>query len=157
MSQPGASAQTDPGAFGDFAIVSERNRMYPQQVWWLLAGVIGLISIAHVLSLLYATSYTLRHGRAPVDTGGKQDIEGYGATYPRRFSWSRLPLALVNYFRVVSFRNTIDVGESISVTYAEAWLTIGYIVGLFTWLFINSEYCVARSPLDGRHIDGMRL
>ncbi|KAI0329233.1 iron reductase [Cubamyces sp. BRFM 1775] len=138
MSQPGASAQTDPGAFGDFAIVSERNRMYPLQVWWLLAGVIGLISIAHVLSLLYATSYTLRHGRAPVDTGGKQDIEGYGATYPRRFSWSRLPLALVNYFRVVSFRNTIDVGESISVTYAEAWLTIGYIVGLFTWLFINT-------------------
>ncbi|KAH9895032.1 ferric reductase NAD binding domain-containing protein [Cubamyces lactineus] len=136
MPQPSGSTNAgDPGPSADYAIIAERNMTYPQQVWWLLACVIGSIAIAHVLSWLYATRCTQR---PPVGAGGKQDTEGHGASYPRRFSWSRLPVALANYFKVVAFRNTVDLGENISVTFAETWLTIGYIVALFTWLFINT-------------------
>ena len=34
--------------------------------------------------------------------------------------------------------DTVDVGDAISVTYAEAFLTVGYIVAIFTWEFVNS-------------------
>ena len=67
------------------------------------------------------------------------ELQRAGSHRRGRRDWSRLPLAAVNYFRVVAFRQTVDIGDFISVTYAEAFITIGYIIAIFTWEFINSE------------------
>ncbi len=118
----------------DMVIWYTRNQLYAKQVWWFVASFIGLVSVSQLLSWVASKAF------APCPASTRHaDSERQGMVRRRRRDWSRLPLAFVNYFRVVAFRNTIDVGQVLNLTYAEAFITVGYIVGLFVWTFINSE------------------
>lgn len=116
----------------DQAIWVPRNIAYTHQLWWFVASFIGLIAAGQFLS------WILSHLSASSTHDEKRDAEGHGVARVRRFSWSRLPIALVNHFRVFAFRNTVDVGQTYSFTYAEVCITVGYIAALFTWEFANS-------------------
>ena len=126
---PATAPQPQPS---DMVIWFTRNQLYAKQVWWFVASFIGLVAIFQALSWVASKAF------APCPASRPADSEGQGMVRRRRRDWSRLPLAFVNYFRVVAFRNTVDIGQILNITYAEAFITVGYIVGLFVWAFINS-------------------
>lgn len=132
-----AAAAAAALAAEDRAIWVARNKEYSYQLWWFVASFIGLLAIAQLLSWFSARLFT---PPCPSPLTEKHDPEGRGVAHARRFSWSRMPIALVNYFRVLAFRNTVDIGEKYSFTYAEAFITVGYLVAIFTWEFVNSAY-----------------
>ncbi|OJT02648.1 Ferric reductase transmembrane component 3 [Trametes pubescens] len=118
----------------DQAIGVPRNIAYTHQLWWFVASFIGLIAVGQFLSWISSRLF------APSSREEKRDaeLEGRRASRARRFSWSRLPIALVNHFRVLAFRNTVDVGQKYTYTYAEVCITVGYVIALFTWEFVNT-------------------
>ncbi|KAK0199621.1 ferric reductase NAD binding domain-containing protein [Desarmillaria ectypa] len=97
---------------------------YPHQLWWLVSCFIAFVAVCQFTSFIIG-KYQARSKNAPV------------ATESNKIQLSRLPLALVNYWRVLSFRVNIGVG-SYTLNLAEVFLTCAYIVALFTWEFINS-------------------
>ncbi|EJF65061.1 hypothetical protein DICSQDRAFT_177735 [Dichomitus squalens LYAD-421 SS1] len=128
----------------DTLIWMQRNHLYPQQVWWILASFIGLVAIAQFLSWVGSKASSPCPARmADAEAPG-------GSVRQRKLQLSRLPLAIVNWWRVFAFRNTVEFGELLSITYAEAFITVGYIVALFTWEFINTTN-LAGQPLDWRY------
>ncbi|EMD32363.1 hypothetical protein CERSUDRAFT_118730 [Gelatoporia subvermispora B] len=140
---PGAMAvTTSPQASAaalDKALRSQRSEVYPHQVWYLVGSFIALVALFHWVSWV-ATQLSkksrLPRGRA---TAHAQDVEaGAQPTKPTQFSVRRLPLALVNLYRVVAFRCTLQIGSSYTLNLAEVFLTCAYIVALFTWNFINT-------------------
>lgn len=120
----------------DAVIAAARNQLYPQQLWWFLATFIGIVAVGQFISWVSSCLFS----PCPPPVPEKRDVEGRAST--RRFSWSRLPVAIVNHFRVIAFRNTVDVGEKYTFTYAEVFITIVYIVAVFTWEFSYSEHAI---------------
>lgn len=51
----------------------------------------------------------------------------------------RIHLAIVNTYRIISFRCSVGVG-SYTLNLAEVFLTFIYIIIIFTWSFIRSEF-----------------
>ncbi|KAH9896468.1 iron reductase [Cubamyces lactineus] len=109
----------------DKTIRKARASAYPHQLWWLIASFIGFIAIIHFGSWA-AEKYSARQRPAqrPAST--------------RRVSWRRIPLALVNAYRVVAFRWTVKFGPWRTLTLAEVFITCAYIVALYTWAFVNT-------------------
>ncbi|KAK0451298.1 FAD-binding domain-containing protein [Desarmillaria tabescens] len=99
---------------------------YPHQLWWLVSCFIAFVAV--------------RSKNAPLTTESN------------KIQLSRLPLALVNYWRVLSFRVHIGVG-SYTLNLAEVFLTCAYIVALFTWEFINST-TVAGAKFSATYLAG---
>ena len=120
-----------------------RNKLYPKQVWWFVASFIGLVMAIQIASWV---------GKRAFASGSNvADSEGRGGMPQRKLQLGRFPLAIVNYARVIAFRHTIDVGDSISVTYAEAFIAFGYMLAIFIWEFINSTFDVV-APRIGTDI-----
>ncbi|KAK0211947.1 ferric reductase NAD binding domain-containing protein [Armillaria fumosa] len=97
---------------------------YPHQLWWLVSSFIGFVAVCQFISFVVG-KYQARSKSTPV------------ATESNKIQLSRLPLALINYWRVISYRVNIGIG-SYTLNLAEVFLTCAYIVALFTWEFINS-------------------
>lgn len=114
----------------DAILAVQRKVNYPHQLWWAIASFIGLISISQFLSFVIGKLSGRKRRRA--------DPEGAGVVM-RRFSVLNFPTTLVNLYRVVAFRLTIEIGQSYTLNLAEVLITWGYIAALFTWEFINSE------------------
>ncbi|KAI0633270.1 ferric reductase NAD binding domain-containing protein [Trametes polyzona] len=130
-------------AVTDATLSAARTVAYPHQLWGLIAGFIGTITACRFLSWLSARLLA----PSPASIRERRNVEGHGATGSRRFSWGRLPVALVNQYREFFFRNTVDVGARYSFTYAEVFVTIGYMIAIFTWEFVNST-TIAGSALS---------
>ncbi|KAI0371024.1 hypothetical protein BV20DRAFT_1112735 [Pilatotrama ljubarskyi] len=126
----------------DLSTIAARNNEYPQQLWGLIAGFVGLVAICQ---FLLWTSPKLDRSRRS-STGEKCDPEAHGAVPPTRlFIWRRLPVALVNHFRVLAFRN--------SRYWREVFITIAYIISIFTWTFIDTTSS-SGSALDPTYWSG---
>ncbi|KAI0356289.1 hypothetical protein OH77DRAFT_1401246 [Trametes cingulata] len=139
------------GPLADISIIAARNKAYPQRLWLSIACFVGMVALRQLLSLV-RSRFIAQPRSQPASE--KCDAEGRGAVRPtRQFSWSRLPAALVNHFRVLAFRNTVEVGEKYSFTYAEVFVTIAYIISLFTWTFINTT-TVSGSALSPTYWSG---
>ncbi|OSC98884.1 iron reductase [Trametes coccinea BRFM310] len=110
-----------------------RNKEYPRQLWWLIASFIALVSLSHFLSVAVA-----KCSRRRTDGGTTSRPGNTRSSSDHRLSWRRLPLALVNAFRVVAFRWTLPVGQWQSLTFAEVFIVCAYIVALFTWAFVDT-------------------
>ncbi|RPD78372.1 hypothetical protein L226DRAFT_481122 [Lentinus tigrinus ALCF2SS1-7] len=133
-------ATAPPPQPSDMVIWFTRNQLYAKQVWWFVSSFIGLVAIFQFLSWVASKAF------APCPANMRQaDREGQGMVRHRRRDWGRLPLAFVNYFRVVAFRSTVDIGQLLNITYAEAFITVGYIVGIFVWAFINTTNLAGQS------------
>ncbi|KAH9855455.1 iron reductase [Lenzites betulinus] len=129
-----AAPHSGPPMDPNRAIRAGHNTEYPREVWWFIASFIALVALFQFLS--WATS-KLSSGR-PAAAKGAKDAEA-GVTPPaRRFSWRNIPLTLVNAYRVVAFRWTLQIGQSYTLNLAEVFITVGYIVALFTWEFVNT-------------------
>jgi ferric-chelate reductase len=59
------------------------------------------------------------------------DTEQASLHHLHGFSWCRIPLGLVNAYRVVAFRWTSHIGKSHSLTMVEALVSMAYIIFLF--------------------------
>ena len=116
------------------AITADHNKQYPRQVWWFVASFITLVSLFQFASW---TLSKLSTGRAS-DKKQEEDTEAGESPGTRSFSWRRIPLALVNAYRVVAFRCTLQFGQSYTLNFAEVFVTCAYIVAIFTWEFVNS-------------------
>lgn len=116
----------------DKAIRTQRANEYPHEVWFFLACLIALVAVSRLLS--FVCSKVSRHGSGL----SSQDPEKSSSHSKAVVNFRNLPLALVNIFRVVAFRFTLDFG-SYSLNLTEVVLTLMYMAALFTWTFINSE------------------
>ncbi|KAG1856390.1 ferric reductase like transmembrane component-domain-containing protein [Suillus subalutaceus] len=55
-----------------------------------------------------------------------------------KFSLHRIPLAIINFYRVVAFRWTLEIGQSYTLNMAEVFVTVAYIALLLIYAFINT-------------------
>lgn len=109
--------------------------LHTKYLWWSIASFIALISLLQLTSYLHNTIA----GRRRNSSGRAQDPELAGSARRHHFSLSRLPVAIVNTYRIVAFRYTIGIG-SYTLNLAEVFLTVAYIVMLFALAFSNSAF-----------------
>ncbi|KAI0777451.1 iron reductase [Trametes elegans] len=125
---------TRAAANPDKPIRTARNSAYPHQLWWFITSFIALVALCNWASWAiarYSSKRRVSHGRTVGPEAG-------GSPLARCISWRRLPLAIVNAFRVVAFRWTLDIGDSLTVNSAELFVLAVYIIALFTWEFVNT-------------------
>ena len=120
---------------------NERAINYPKQTWYLLGSFIGLLFLVHIGSSI---GIWLRKRRIPPPDQDVKDEKGESTEEdPSSFSSNgavslrRIPISLVNTFRIVLFRISLRTGGGSVVNFAEISVAAGYIVALFTWEFIN--------------------
>ncbi|OBZ78050.1 Ferric/cupric reductase transmembrane component 1 [Grifola frondosa] len=109
-----------------------RSKRYPDEIWWCIACIIFTVA------LFNRGSWVISHLVARYGSTAVSDAEGGRASAPRHFSLRRLPLAIVNAYRVIAFRWTLNIGSSFTLNVAEVAVTCGYIITLFTWDLINT-------------------
>ncbi|ETW78228.1 hypothetical protein HETIRDRAFT_120102 [Heterobasidion irregulare TC 32-1] len=111
---------------------------YPKEVWYFIACFIFLVGIGNVGSRLLARR---RQTAVPRDS---EDRNG-----PARgaIAFRRLPLAVVNAYRILAFRCTVPIGNKYTLNVAELLITATYIIILFVWSLINSQLCFLPTPL----------
>lgn len=132
-----AHGAASPYAALDRIIRARRTKQYPQQLWWLIASFIGLIAIVQFLSWTISKFSS----RTPLQKKPGDAEVGESTPAPARHSsWRRLPTALINLYRVVAFRWSLNIGSSYTLTFAELFVTAAYIVALLTWEFVNSQF-----------------
>ena len=107
----------------DSLLLNARILAYPKQVLYLIASFIALISLCHFLSMVY--NFVTR-----------KRVHGWNKR--TAVSLIRVPAALLDSLRSLTFRWTIPVGPSHELNVAEVGLTLGYMAVLFTWTFVNS-------------------
>ncbi|KAH9896466.1 iron reductase [Cubamyces lactineus] len=143
MNSSVAAAPHYPPVDPNRAIAADYNKQYPRQVWWLVASFIALVSLCQFANWVIAK---LSAARASVQKQ-VEDTEAGESPAVRRFSWRRIPLALVNAYRVIAFRCTLQIGQSYTLNLAEVFVTCAYIVAIFTWEFVNT------TTLAGHRLD----
>ncbi|KDQ52027.1 hypothetical protein JAAARDRAFT_184606 [Jaapia argillacea MUCL 33604] len=112
----------------DRTIRIARAQGYPKEIWYFIVCLIFLVGVFHY---------------------GSTDSESGQVTPSRRgtLSLRRIPLALVNIYRVAAFRCTLEVGSSYSLNFVEVFLTMTYIVVIFGWAMANT------TDLEGKKFD----
>lgn len=125
-------------AVTDKSLRATRNHLYPLQAWYCIGLFIFIIATFHWISFLHSKFARKR------PTSNPSDPEHASVHRRHAFSWRRIPLGLVNAYRVISFRCTLDFGKSYTLNMAEVFVTIAYIIFLFVWAFINT------TDLEGR-------
>jgi len=113
--------------------VAHANK-YPLQVWYFLASFIFLITLFNITGLGLGYYRDRRNRRSLGRTPEAQNLRRGSA------SLLRLPHALADTFKAISFRWTISIGQSYTLNLAEVVLTAIYISICFAWALINSEY-----------------
>lgn len=116
----------------DKSLRSARTDLYPVQAWYCIALFIFIIAIFQWISFF--------HSKFAASRRSSNDPERVSVQRPYRFSWRRVPVGLVNAYRIVSFRWTLQFGKTYTLNMAEVFVTVSYIVFLFVWTFINSKF-----------------
>jgi len=124
----------------DKVISNARIIDYPHQLWFFIASFIALVACLQFISFLhgkYSRKNTRRTASSAVDPEASPNqtstVHSHGQLQLRR-----LPIAIINTFRIIAFRTTLNIGQSYTLNLAEIAITIMYISALFTWGFINS-------------------
>ncbi|KAG5718867.1 putative ferric reductase transmembrane component [Termitomyces sp. T112] len=118
-----ASQKSDP----DHSIRVAHAMIYPEDIWFCIATFIAFISLCHAISLLVRTLAIPRFKRSYKNTPTRGVI-----------ALSRLPLAIANAFRAITFRSTVQLGASYTLNIAEVFVTVIYITFIFVWALVNS-------------------
>lgn len=120
-------------SFSDADITSlvDKNIHYPEQVWYTLAVFLFVVGCFQWGSSL--------HSKLAGSRQHESDEEKVSNHVQQKFSLRRIPLALVNFYRVVAFRWTLEIGQTYTLNMAEIFVTLGYIALLFTYSYINSK------------------
>jgi hypothetical protein len=107
-------------------------KTYAHYMWYSIAGFIGLLIFFNILSI----AYSRRRSLSSSFPDPEKHFTNSGST--RRIT--RLPVALVNVYRVLAYRTTINVTKSFSINLAEVAVCVMYTVTLFTLEFISSTF-----------------
>ncbi|KAG1856371.1 hypothetical protein DFJ58DRAFT_879597 [Suillus subalutaceus] len=111
-------------AVSDKSLRSTRNHLYPIQAWYCIGLFIFIIATFQWISFLHSKFVRRRQ------TSNASDPEQASVHHRHAFSWRRIPLGLVNAYRVISFRWTLEFGKSYTLNMAEVFVTMAYIIFL---------------------------
>ena len=123
----------------DLAELIDRNIHYPEQVWYALAVFLFIVGCFQWGSSLHSKFSRRRQYES--------DEETVNDHVHHNFSIRRIPLALINFYRVLAFRWTLEIGQTYTLNMAEILVTLLYIALLFTYSFINSKLTCIRAAL----------
>ncbi|KAH9838053.1 iron reductase [Rhodofomes roseus] len=137
-SSSGGSSSLLKAVSPDKALRLARAKGYPREVWYFVACFIFLVAIFQFGS--WAVN-KLSKRRARTDTEAGTD------TSNGRFTVRNIPRALVNAYRVILFRWTLEIGSSYTLNMAEVFVSCAYFIALFIWEFINT------TDLEGEKYD----
>ncbi|KAJ8584981.1 hypothetical protein M405DRAFT_936300 [Rhizopogon salebrosus TDB-379] len=114
----------------DLTLLVDRNIAYPEQVWYALAVFLFVVGCFQWgLSLHSKFARRRQH---------ESDEETVSNHVHHKFSLRRIPLALINFYRVIAFRWTLEIGQTYTLNMAEIFVTLGYIALLLTYTYINT-------------------
>jgi ferric-chelate reductase len=116
----------------DISALVRENDTYPEQVWYTIATFLFIVGCFQWGSLVYSKFARRRHHDSDEETATTNDIQ-------YKFSLHRIPLAIINVYRVVAFRWTLEIGQSYTLNMAEVFVTVAYIALLLIYAFINSK------------------
>ncbi|KIK57839.1 hypothetical protein GYMLUDRAFT_46056 [Collybiopsis luxurians FD-317 M1] len=105
-----------------------RANEYPHEIWFFLACLIALVALFRFLSFISSKVLDRRLLQRELETDCSRS---------KKLRFRNLPLAVINFYRVVAFRLTLNF-NSFSLNLAEMVLTMMYIAALFTWTLINT-------------------
>lgn len=122
---------------------AEQQKLYVMQFWIFLASVIALVAL--VRAVTYALSRLFRVDRRILEATLTHDTEKGDRNVASRqqlepVALRRIPIALVQFFRIIAFRTTIPIGFSAVASISELTFICGYITAMFVWLLINSKW-----------------
>lgn len=103
------------------------------QIWYFLASFIFMISVINGIDIVFAY-FRARRQRRRLSQASSTSLSLRGS-----IDLLRLPLALTDTFRALSFRWTIPIGRSYSLNVMQVILTGIYIAALYSWSLINSK------------------
>ncbi|KAF5318205.1 hypothetical protein D9758_018628 [Tetrapyrgos nigripes] len=117
----------------DYQALSKRNKEYSYYMWYFTASFIGLLTLVNIFSIAFS--------KLPRRPDSKRNC----STSNERLALSRLPLALVNVYRVLAYRTTLNITKSFSINLAEVGVCAMYAMALFTLEFINTTSVAGES------------
>lgn len=112
-------------------LLQPRNIGYPEQVWYVLAAFLFVVGCFEWGSSIHSKFARRRRFEPDEETGANQ--------IHRQYSLRRVPLAFINFYRVVAFRWTLEIRQTYILNMAEVVMTLGYIALLVTYSCINSK------------------
>ncbi|KAG2034819.1 ferric reductase NAD binding domain-containing protein [Suillus americanus] len=121
------------------ALVRE-NDTYPEQVWYTIAAFLFVVGCFQWGSFVHSKFARRRHYDSDEETATLNGIQ-------HKFSLRRIPLAIINFYRVVAFRWTLEIGQSYTLNMAEVFVTVAYIALLLIYAFINT------TSVEGQKLD----
>lgn len=120
--------------------LSEKARLqegYVNQLWYLLAAIVGLLTIVNWSTRLISFLRNRRRGQGN-PSAPKMSPEAPTPGQTGKASVRRLPQAFSSIFRIVAFRTTVPIGPSSVMSVTELVFIFGYVIALLVWLWINS-------------------
>ena len=114
----------------DGKLANHRAELYPNEVWYGIGLFLFIIGLFNWSSILYSKFSVSRQDR---------DMESLATLRPNSVSFRSLPVALLNAYRVIVFRWSLHIGETLCLSTAEITLTVAYVVYMYVWAFINSK------------------
>ncbi|KAG1870856.1 ferric reductase NAD binding domain-containing protein [Suillus subluteus] len=124
----------------DLAALLQQFVTYPEQVWYAIAAFLFIVGCFQWGSFVHSKFARRRHYESDEETAITNGIH-------QKFSLRRIPLAVINFYRVVAFRWTLEIGQSYTLNMAEVFVTVAYIALLLTYAFINT------TTVEGQKLD----
>lgn len=112
-------------------LLEPKNIGYPEQVWYAIAVFLFVIGCFQAVSYIHSKFARQRHHESDEETASSR--------IHRKYSLRYVPLAFINFYRVVAFRCTLEIGQTYILNMAEVFVTLGYIALLVTYSCINSK------------------
>lgn len=100
----------------------------------MIATAVAIAAILNFGSIFWAW-----HKRHELRRGTRKLCKPYASLETRKVSKGRIPAAAATAMRILSYRVRIPF---VSMSVMELFLTLGYMVALFCWDFINSTSSV---------------
>ncbi|KAG1834099.1 ferric reductase NAD binding domain-containing protein [Suillus variegatus] len=124
----------------DITILTEQLDSYPQQVWIYIGIFLFVVGFFQWGSHIHSKFARRTHHESDEETAPIHNIQ-------YKFSLRRIPLAFINFYRVVAFRWTLEIGKSYTLNMAEVLVTVTYIALLLAYAFINT------TSVEGQKLD----
>lgn len=131
---------SSPFSEADINLLIDENSSYPQQVWYTLATFLFVVGCFQWGLFLHSKFARRGHHASDEETAITNGVR-------HKFSLRRIPLAVINFYRVVAFRWTLEIGQSYTLNMAEVFVTVAYIALLLIYAFINT------TSVEGQKLD----
>ncbi|KAI0782612.1 ferric reductase NAD binding domain-containing protein [Abortiporus biennis] len=132
-----ASSQNTTGAADNIdALVNYGINTYPRNIWVVVLCVLGVVIVYNIIYTLWAwRRRSTSSQRSQLFTSSSQ-----GQSH-KTSGFTRIPAAILTASRIFSFRLRIPL---VNMTFLEIFLTLGYIVLLVSYCFVNTQGLDAR-------------